>query len=191
MESIPNAPWPEIIMRSFFVAGASSATSERPFFGSWNRLLNTVFPPDTIFEVVPQYFPPPVVSRDAVDFVFLLLIYVNTSPVFIVEIKPPAEFSRNSKRREADSQMRQRFLDIAADLRIPVLYGVSAFGTKIMFYKYNKEANVLEPRRITPDPDTLTDTAPRDWWRWDLLEEEGAAMFRHIVEEVKRMCVEL
>ncbi|KAM6496591.1 hypothetical protein JOM56_007064 [Amanita muscaria] len=174
-------------MRSFFI----STTSEKPFYGSWNRLLNTMFPPDTLSEVVPQYFPPSISSRGAVDFVILLLIYVNTSPVFIVEVKPPAEFIRNSRRQEADSQMRQRFLDVAADLRIPVLHGVSAFGTKITFYKYNKDTNVLEPRRVTPDPETLTGTAPRDWWRWDILEEEGAAKFRQIVEEVKGMCAEL
>ncbi|KIL57044.1 hypothetical protein M378DRAFT_88406 [Amanita muscaria Koide BX008] len=114
MESVPTRPWPEIIMRSFFI----STTSEKPFYGSWNRLLNTMFPPDTLFKVVPQYFPPSIGPCDEVDFVILLLIYVNTSPVFIVEVKPPAEFVRNSKRQEADSQMHQRVLDVAADLQI-------------------------------------------------------------------------
>lgn len=183
-----TGPWPEIIMRSFFIAGASSATSRNPFYGSWNRLLNTIFPPDTIFEVFPQYFPPSISSRN----VIFLLIYVDASPVFIVEVKPPAEFGFNSKlRQEADGQMRQRFLDVVAELQIPVLHGVSAYGTKIAFYKYNRGSNVLEPRRITPDPETLTDTAPRDWWCQDILEEEGAAKFRQIVEEVKEMCAEL
>ncbi|RPD81880.1 hypothetical protein L226DRAFT_528111 [Lentinus tigrinus ALCF2SS1-7] len=59
-------------MRSFSIAGAltPSATSEKPFYGSWNRLLNTVFPVDTTFEVVPQF--PPTTSREAVDFVLSL-----------------------------------------------------------------------------------------------------------------------
>ena len=61
----------EIIMRSFFTAGASTATSEKPFYGSWNRLLNTLFPPDTIFEV-PQF--PAVTAREAVNFVIIILI---------------------------------------------------------------------------------------------------------------------
>lgn len=187
MEHATTGPWSEIIMRSFFIAGASS---EKPFYGPWNRLLNTMFPPDTIFEVVPQYFPPSITSRDAADFVILLLIYVNTYPVFIVAVKPPAEFRLNSKRQEADSQMRQRFLDVAAELRIPVLHGVSAYGTKLAFYKYTKDANVLEPRRITPDPETLTDTAPQSWWGSDILEEEGAEKFRRIVENVKEMCAD-
>ena len=87
--------------------------------------------------------------------------------------------------------MRQRFLDIAPELRIPVLHGVSAYGTKIAFYKYNKDANVLEPRRIAPDPETLTDIAPWEWWCWDILEAGGAAKFRQIIDDVKRMCAEL
>lgn len=191
MEVTSTGPWSDIIMRSFFVASASSSTSGKPFYGSWNRLLNTMFPVDTMFEVVPQYFPPTISSRDSVDFVILLLIYVDSSPVFIVEVKPPSEFARNSKRQEADSQMRQRFLDIAPELRIPVLHGVSAYGTKIAFYKYNKDANVLEPRRIAPDPETLTDIAPWEWWCWDILEAGGAAKFRQIIDDVKRMCAEL
>jgi hypothetical protein len=80
-------PWPEIIMRSFFTAGASTATSEKPFYGSWNRLLNTMFPPDTLFEVVPQF--PPITAREAVDFVGLLYTYANTTPVFVVGSNHP------------------------------------------------------------------------------------------------------
>ncbi|KAF7974503.1 hypothetical protein HWV62_12070 [Athelia sp. TMB] len=174
-------------MRSFSI---SSATPEKPFYGPWNRLLNTMFPPDTSFEIVPQYLPPFMNSRDAADFVLLLLVYVESSPVLIVEVKPPVEFSRPSKRQEADIQMRLRFLDAAAELQIPMLYGISAFGTKITFYKYNKSTNSLIPGIITPNLEGLTDTAPRDWWHWDILEEEGATRFRKIIEEVKGMCSE-
>ncbi|KAF7972898.1 hypothetical protein HWV62_16616 [Athelia sp. TMB] len=140
MEFAPTSLWPEIIMRSFSI---SSATPEKPFYGPWNRLLNTMFPPDTSFEIVPQYLPPFMNSRDAADFVLLLLVYVESSPVLIVEVKPPVEFSRPSKRQEADIQMCLRFLDAAAELQIPMLYGISAFGTKITFYKYNKSTNSL------------------------------------------------
>src|ERR1700733_9464261 len=87
-----SPPWSNIIMHSFFVAGSS--TSEKPFYGSWNRLLNTMFPVDTMFEVVPQF--PPVTTREAVDFV-LLLIYVEMAPVFVIEVKPPNDFRYASK----------------------------------------------------------------------------------------------
>ena len=87
--------------------------------GSWNWLLNTLFPPDTIFEVVPQF--PAVTVREAVDFVILLLIYVNSTHVFVVEVKPPSDFRFILKRQEADLQLQKRFLDISPDMKIPVL----------------------------------------------------------------------
>jgi len=180
-------PWPELIMRSF-VAGASNATFGGPFYGSWNRLLTTLFPPDTTFEVVPQYFPPMVQGRDSFGF---LVTYIESSPVFIVEIKHPNDFVYHSNREEADLQVCRRFRDCAENLRIPILHGVSAFGTKLAFYKYHKASRRLEPRQITPDPNILTDTAPREWWSCDILEEEGANRFRAGVDEVKAMSANL
>ncbi|KAI0300930.1 hypothetical protein BC826DRAFT_894506, partial [Russula brevipes] len=56
--------------------------SEKPFYGSWNHLLDTVFPVDTMFEVVPQF--PPVTVCEAVDFV-VLYIYINTT-LFVIEV---------------------------------------------------------------------------------------------------------
>ena len=181
-------PWPELIMRSFFAAGASNATFEKPFYGSWNRLLTTLFPPDTIFGVVPQYFPPVAQERDSVGF---LVIYIESSPVFIVEIKHPNDFVYGSNREEANLQLRRRFLDCADNLRIPILHSVSAFGTKLAFCKYHKASRKLEPRQIAPDRDILTSTAPREWWSCGILEEEGANRFRAVVDEVKAMSANL
>ncbi len=168
-------------MRSFFAAGY-----EKPFYGSWNRLLNTLFPPNTLFEVVPQVSA--VTAHEAVDFVVFLFIYINTTPVFVVEVRPPGDFSFSSKRQEADRQLRQRFLDISPDMEIPVLHGVSAFGTKIAFYHYDNESRRLKPASIASDPYVLMDPAPKKWWHYDILEQEGADKFREVVNEVKKMC---
>ncbi|KAF9039712.1 hypothetical protein BDZ89DRAFT_1060853 [Hymenopellis radicata] len=176
-----TGPWPEIIMRSFFIAGASGGENQQ-FNGPWNRLLNTMFPADTMFEVG----IPPVTSSEPVDS-FALLICVQLTPVFMVEIKPPADFYLSSKRQEADEQLRRQLIDLVPDLKIPVLHSVSAFGTKIAFYKYSRDT---EPRRITPHPETETDTAPREWWAFDILEEEGANKFRDVVNDVKEMCAQ-
>jgi len=70
-----------------------------------------------------------------------------------------------------------------------VLHGVSTFGTKIALYKYHQATNVLEPRRITHGTETLTVTAPREWWSCDILEDEGARKLRD-VEDVKAMCAD-
>lgn len=123
------------------------------------------------------------------DFAFFLLVYIETSPVFLIQIKQPADFRFSSKRQEADVQMRRGFLDCVDELQIPVLHGVSVFGTKMAFYRLNKTSHVLEPRKIVPDRDRLTDIAPKDWWCWDILEDEGAEKFRAVVDDVKVMCV--
>jgi len=69
---------------------------------------------------VPQF--PAITAREAVNF---LLICVNATPVFVVEIKPPGDFRFSSKRQEADLQLRKLFLDISPDLKIPVLHRLS------------------------------------------------------------------
>ena len=130
-----SLPWSEIIMRSFFIAGASTATSEKPFYGPWNRVLNTVFHPDTIFEIVLQFHP--VTARETVDFVVLLVVCVNSTPVFVIDHPQTSDLPRSVKK--LTSRLRQCFLDIHRDMKIPVLHAVSAFGTKIAFYQYDKE----------------------------------------------------
>ena len=173
-------------MRSFFIAGTKSTASEKSFYGPWNRLLNTMFPVDSKFEVVPE--SPPVTLHEVVDFLILLIIYVEGTPVFVVEVKPPADFRFPSKRQEANQQLRRRLVDNSVDTEIPVLHGISAFGTKIAFYNYDLATKVTEPRKITPDPELVTDATPEEWWAFDILEEEGAKKFQDVVENVKEMC---
>ena len=173
-------------MRSFFIAGTKSTASEKSFYGPWNRLLNTMFPVDSKFEVHPQY-PPPGLNKESVDFV-AVLIRINKIPVFMVEVKPPANFHLQSKRTDADEQLRRRLLETSVATKIPVLHGISAFGTKIAFYNFDLATKVMEPRQITPDPELVTDAAPEEWWAFDILEEEGAKKFQDVVENVKEMC---
>jgi len=73
-------------------------------------------------------------------------------------------------------------------MKIPVLHGISAFGTKIAFYTYDCQTGRLEPGSITTDLHTLIDTAPKEWWQYDILEQEGADKFRETVAAVKQMC---
>jgi hypothetical protein len=179
-------PWPEIIMRSFSASGTAILNQFEPHYGSWNRLLNTVFPPDTAFEVIPCV--PPATPEDAIDYFILFLIYVEATPVFMVEVRPPSTFRYPSGRRSADAQLRRQIGDLVTDMKTPVLHGISAVGTKMAFYKYSRDTNCIEPWRITLDPNRLIDLAPQEWWALDILEEEGAQKFKDIVEEVKEMC---
>ncbi|RPD81879.1 hypothetical protein L226DRAFT_528110 [Lentinus tigrinus ALCF2SS1-7] len=59
------------------------------------------------------------------------------------------------------------------------------------FYKLTRDSRRLEPRHVTPDQEVVTAMAPRQWWAYDILEEEGAKKFRDVVEEVKEMCSQI
>lgn len=108
--------------------------------------------------------------------------------MFVVKIKPLDDLCHNSKRQEADLQLRRCILDLSTDLKLLVLHGLSVFGTKLAFYTYDKNTRRIQPRAVTPDPDILVDTAPKEWWSYDIVEEDGANKFREVAKEVKEMC---
>jgi hypothetical protein len=127
---------------------------------------------------------PAVTAFGAVDFVVFLLII---TPVFVVQVKLPDNFCPPSKRQEADLQLRRLISDIIPDTKIPVLHGVSVFGTKIAFYHFDRESRRLQPETIAPDLDVVIETVPKEWWHCEILQQEGADKFREVVSEVKKM----
>jgi len=152
-----------------------------------------VLEPASQHNVPSRYFVPQIPAftvHEAVDSILLLLIYVNSTPVFVVEVKPPGDFHFPSKRQEAGLQLRKCFLDISSDMKISVLHGVSAFGTKIGFYTYDShdQTRRLEPKSIASDPDVLVDTAPKEWRQYDILEQ---VRIREVVVAAKQMCRKL
>ncbi|KAJ3929260.1 MAG: hypothetical protein NXY57DRAFT_1017594 [Lentinula lateritia] len=59
-----------------------------------------------LFEVIPQF--PATTAHKAVDLIFLLLVYVDSIPEFVVEINPLDDLRYNFKCQEADIQLRRR-----------------------------------------------------------------------------------
>jgi hypothetical protein len=93
--------------------------------------------------------------------------------VLFVEIKEPRKITLKSACEEADNQMRKRMGDLAPSCPLDTLNGVSAFGTRLAFYTYDKQTRILLSR-ISPDSERETDTAPLDRWDCDILEDEGS-----------------
>jgi hypothetical protein len=60
-----------------------------------------------------------------------------------MEIKPPASLLYDSKREEADEQMRRRIRDLRHELAIPALHGICAFGTQLSVYEYDSATSNL------------------------------------------------
>ena len=163
------------------------ATDESVYYGPYTRLLYHLFGIEGPFEISPQYHIPQT-PRGAIDVVALFTVELNKHPVLFIEVKPPASFALDSKRKQADDQMRDRFRDLRHNLVTPRLPGISVFGTRMAFYEYVAATNTLTPPAIVPDPDSLNDLAPAERWGYDLLETNGIAQMRQVAEDVKEMC---
>ena len=62
---------------------------------------------------------------------------------------PPGSLPYESRREAADEQMRRRFRNLRQILTIPILHGISTFGTQLSFYEYDSASQVLHPSSPT------------------------------------------
>ena len=183
-----DTPWPEWLVNSFASANQLQfATDESAYYGPYTRLLYHLFGIEGPFEIVPQYHIPQS-PRDSIDIVALFTVELNKHPVLFIEVKASAFFPNDSMRKLADNQMREHFRDLRHSVVTPRLPGISAFGTRMAFYEYVADTSKLTPRAIPPDPIFLNDVAPAERWSYDLLEANGIAQMRQVVEDVKAMC---
>lgn len=106
-------PWPEKVIRQF--QSIPPNPIEGDFHGAYNKLLNILFPPDSDFTVVPQYLKP--ASLKSADYIVTFEIILENKPVFILELKKPADLNFISMRQAADVQIRERLGDLAGQLR--------------------------------------------------------------------------
>ena len=126
-------PWPAYVCNTFeaIPGGVNGATDESLFYGPYNTLLTYLFPP-TEFKRPPEGW--------SINFTTVFIVQRAFHPVFFLEIKPPGDYTHRSSRAAADDQTRIWFFDLA-DV-------VSALGTRLCFYSYTRDDNVLDPPRI-------------------------------------------
>ena len=122
--------------------------------------------------------------RDSVDFSVIFKVERDRVPVLFVEVKAFKNISSLSARKEADSQIRQRFIDFY-DATPTVSTGISAFGHTICKYELNKEDNFVTPEAIPDSIKYIVDVAPRERWDLDLTTDVGGDRILAIFEQVK------
>ena len=105
-----------------------------------------------------------------------------------MEIKPPSALLDNSKREEADEQMRRRFRDLGPVSTIPTLHGVSACGNHLSFYEYDAATSNVQPEQVSQTPcSAIADVVPMSRFDCDVLKPERANQLRDVVKKVKEM----
>ncbi|KAK0222758.1 hypothetical protein EDD85DRAFT_982864 [Armillaria nabsnona] len=115
---------------------------ERPY-GSHIRLLYHLFSVDGPFEISLQF-----TADDKVIAVFT--VELNKHPVLFIQVKDPESFRLDSKRQEADMQMREQFSDLH-----------DVVTSTLSFYQYDKATALLTPPAIAADLNIMNDAAPQ------------------------------
>ena len=84
--------------------------SRAEFHGPYNKLLYTLFPPDTDYTVFPRCVPG---LHDSAPLRFWYeVLFGDNKPVFLLELKRPGDLRYSFKRHEADRQIQQRMKEL-------------------------------------------------------------------------------
>ncbi|TDL30076.1 hypothetical protein BD410DRAFT_780605 [Rickenella mellea] len=179
-------PWHPRVMQRF--ERVPIKPQESDFYGPYNTLLHdhSLFPAAyPIFTVAPQ-------SPDATTGVDSLIEYVisyDSKPVFVLQINDPKRLANAAARRIADRRMRKILQNLAPLCPLPTLNGVSAFGTKLGFYRFSQlNLAFTLPFVVEGDTEVDADPAPQARWITDVLEQDGADKLKVIVGKIKEAC---
>jgi hypothetical protein len=165
-------------------------TDETAYYGPYNRLLYHLFGLECPFEIIPQH-PVPQTPGDTTYVVIPFTVEFNHHPLLIIEVKSPASFAFESKRKHADDRMRDYFRNlfaITSSHHDSPDAGVSAFGTRLAFHEYVAATNTVAPPAIAADPVSPNDVASADRWNDDLFAASGISRMRQVAQDVTAMC---
>ncbi|KIO24253.1 hypothetical protein M407DRAFT_26367 [Tulasnella calospora MUT 4182] len=180
--------WPQKVLRQFQLVPPNS--DEGAYCGPWNKLLYTLFPADSDFTVVPNFQE--LGSTQGADFLISIDVYIGNKPVLLVELKKPNNLRYISRREDADMQLRRRLRDLVRDCPIPTMYGISAFGSRVCFYRLSTvPGSPINPPLIPRDLEYVNDVAPEDRWNDNVLDVGGEDKLRQVVREIFDACSNL
>ncbi|KAI6137420.1 hypothetical protein F5141DRAFT_996724 [Pisolithus sp. B1] len=179
-------PWPDNVIRQFQMTPPNPNDSD--FYGAYNKLLSTLFPPDNDFTVAPRHLKS--CSPQSGDTIVFFEIVLGTRLVFILRPQAPADLTHKSSHQAADEEIIARLGALAEQYPIPTLHAVSAMGTRLCFYHVdttNAPADTI-PLGIPRHPIRVSDTVPKERWDCDVLDANGEARLRAVVDAIKEAC---
>jgi len=173
-----------------FLAATKRSSEDVAFFGPLNALLSQHFPVGSGFIVVPR--PVPIHCEDE-QFVFTLEFDVqyHGKTVLVVLVKPAGTLQYSTCRRDADKQIRARFGNIYQECPVADLHGLVFFGSKVAYYKINRDSGVWQPPRpMRADPNKIDLHPPESWWADDILQDFEAERLLERFGLILRSCRE-
>jgi hypothetical protein len=104
-------PWPDFVTTQFDVVNRST-TNESEYYGPFNTLLITLFPPTENFEVAFQFKH----IKRHLQRTIIFTVIKRKVPVFFLEVKAYVALNHPSLRKEADDQLESNALWIFRSL---------------------------------------------------------------------------
>jgi ubiquitin len=156
------------------------------FYPLYDKILNYWFPPTEGYDVCPQWSIPD--YEDVVDYSITFAIEHHqypARPLLLIEVKPPSDFQRDSRRQLAISEVSKR-LDEVGPKSPDQLYVISAIGKKWRAC-YASEGEGSKYRRSVKgiaEVNSLVSAKP-DCWNPDITSDASWEALRSIVETIK------
>ncbi|KIO33032.1 hypothetical protein M407DRAFT_18183 [Tulasnella calospora MUT 4182] len=186
-EEVPSATsitnimvWSQQVLRQFKLVPPNA--DGNAYLGPWNKLLYTLFSSsENDFIVVPNFQESS--SSDGLYLSFSMDVYLDDNHVLLIDLnKKPSNLRYVSKREEVDIQGLIRYL---RRFSYPNFYGISAFGTKVCFYKLGTaRRSVIGPPLISRDLEGTTNGISGNQWNDDVLGADGEDKLRGVLEGI-------
>jgi len=177
--------WLDSVIRRF--QRIPNNPTEKDYYAPFDKLLNSEFDTHDKYTVAPQSFPISS-SYKSIDFYIEYQIQLEDKPILIIEIKIENKLKSLSSRKEADSQIRQRLVDIYEECPLNKLYGISFFGTYYSIYYLDKGTMKIYPDAINDDINKIIDVAPVENWNKNIMNTQDAIKLKNIFTKIIDDC---
>jgi hypothetical protein len=107
--------WPDNVLRQFQIVSVDNPKIS-DFVPPYHKLLYTLFPADTPFTVVPKHRKAG--SPPARKWIMTLEVIYIDKPVFMLELRKPADLESTSARQLAETQIMQYMADLRCESQV-------------------------------------------------------------------------
>jgi len=129
-------------------------------------------------------------SWESIDFTTIYIVERNWHLVFVLEIKPHANLIDIS--RCIGTEVRSANISTSSDVILSFLNCTwfRPWGWHLTHTNLTSLVSAWpQPKWLSTDKEMIQDLVPQSWWKHEILEPTGEAIFLKIVKDVKSKCI--
>ncbi|TEB33095.1 hypothetical protein FA13DRAFT_185658 [Coprinellus micaceus] len=178
------------------------------YTGPWNKLLSSVFPPDSPYTVTPREYLSVTATKEQSGLGDIdpehqphlssmqFEVQFESLPILLVLVSASAIVDVDLARRLADEEVRRQVDSLIELCPLPTLRTITAFGHYMCTYTCDtapesSDRHIQPPLAVVDSENRPADTAPRERWNSDFLTEDGQRAFLDTVSKIREECQKL